>query len=447
MINPLIKLSKLSLVVAAAATVWTGTAWAQAVSAEHAELRQQIERRFEVLPLRDGIMLQPRSPASGVRSIEITDGPIAIDGVAATGAELRAKLGADADAVLQLSYLDAAARRALFRLVPPAVPSASQPTLTPAAPEPPVVPDSRRRRENRRGDRVRIGGSVTVDEDEVVAGNVVAVGGSARVRGEVRGDVVAVGGSVDLGPRAVVSQDVVVVGGALRREPGSVIEGQLHEVGFGDIDFGDWRWRWGSTPFAWPWLGRTFALMSTAGRIAILCLLAAVVLLLGREDIERISARAAAEPLKAGAIGILAQLLFLPVLIVTIVILVATIVGIPLLLLIPFALVGLGIVALVGFTGVAYRLGGLVGSRCGWNLPGPYAATIIGILVIVSPLLLARLLAFIGGPIFPMTLGLGIIAFLAEYLVWTVGFGAVALVWYNRPRATPPPMVPPPIVP
>jgi len=62
----------------------------------------------------------------------------------------------------------------------------------------------------------------------------------------------------------------------------------------------------------------------------------------------RISARAAAQPLKAGAIGLLAQLLFLPLLIVTIVLLVVTIIGIPLLVLIPFVLLGLVAVPLLG---------------------------------------------------------------------------------------------------
>jgi hypothetical protein len=281
---------------------------------------------------------------------------------------------------------------------------------------------------------------VAIDEDEIVNGNVVAIGGSARIQGEVRGDVVAVGGSVVLGPRAVVSEDIVVVGGLLQRDPGARIEGELHEVGIGAIDLSEFRWGRGSS--AWPWFGRSLALMSTAGRVAILCLLAALVVLLGREHVEHISARAAAEPLKAGAIGFLAQLLFLPVLIVTIVLLVVTIIGIPLLVLIPFAVLALGIVALVGFTAVAYRLGAMVIARFGWNLPGPYAATFIGILVVISPLLLARLLALIGGPIIPMTFGLAIIAFLLEYLVWTVGFGAVALAQYNRPRTTPPPLVP-----
>ncbi len=168
-------------------------------------------------------------------------------------------------------------------------------------------------------------------------------------------------------------------------------------------------------------------------RVAVLCLLAALVILLGRDHVGRISARAAAEPLKAGVIGLLAQLLLLPLLLVTIVLLVVTIIGIPLLALIPFVLLGLVVVALVGFTAVAYHIGHLLNARFGWVGGGPYATTIAGILIVVSPLLLARLLGLAGGVVFPMTLGLLVIGTILEYIAWTIGFGAVALARFHRP--------------
>ena len=70
-------------------------------------MRAQIERLYDVLPVRGGIALRPKTSLPGVRSIEVTGGAIAIDGRAVTGAELRDKLGVDADLILQLSYLDA----------------------------------------------------------------------------------------------------------------------------------------------------------------------------------------------------------------------------------------------------------------------------------------------------------------------------------------------------
>ena len=240
-------MKKLTLALAAAVSVWAGPAAAQAPPAENAALRQQIERRFEVLLLTDRLVLRPRSAGSSVRLVELAESTIAIDGQPATGAEVRDKLGADADAVLRLSYLDMAQRRALFGGAVPAAPSVPTLPAPPAAPEPPIQPappppiEPREPRRTRRGDQVRFGGNVRVDEDEVVVGDVVAIGGSARIDGEVRGEVVAVGGNVELGPRSLVTEDIAVVGGTLERAEGARVQGDLHEVSIGDIDFGDWR--------------------------------------------------------------------------------------------------------------------------------------------------------------------------------------------------------------
>ena len=411
-----------------------GLAAAQQSRTTPDELRRQVERRFDVFTVKDGVALRPRNAVRGVRTIEVSGGEIVIDGAPATGAELRDKLGADADFVIQLSYLDAAAQRTLFGA--PDTTLAPPPAPTPP-PSPPLAEAPERSRSRRSGEKIRIAGSVTVDPDEVISGDVVAIGGSAHVFGEVRGEVVAIGGMVELGPNAVVRKDVTVVGGTLRRDPTARIDGEVHEVGVGALS----GVRWTPPSLAtlwWGWtLGAAYALLATFIRVAVLCLLAAVVMLMGRDYVEQIGARAAAEPLKAGAIGFLAQVLFLPILIITIVLLVVTIIGIPLLLLIPFALLGLGAVAIVGFTAVGYHLGRLASARMGWTTLGPYLTTMVGILLVVSPLLIARLIGLGGGPLFPMTIGLGLIGVLIEYLAWTIGFGAVALARFGKQAASP----------
>jgi hypothetical protein len=409
---------------------------AQRGQADMATLRANIERRFEVLQIRDGVVLKPRSSSSGVQSIEITNDLIAIDGQPATGPELRQKLGSDdADLVRQFSYLTRDQQRDLFSASSrqPASPPTVVPPEPPAPPEPPVVPRFERRRGRRDGDQVRIGSSVSVNEGEVVDGDVVAVGGSVRIDGQVRGDAVAIGGSMTLGPRADVANNVVVVGGPLRRDPAARVGGRVQTVGLGTMNFGDWRW--GANPLGLFWgsmVGAAFALVFTLTRLAILCLLAALVVLFGRTYMERTADHAATETVKAGAIGFLAQLLFLPVLVITIVVLVMTIIGIPLLLLLPFVFLGLGVVAVIGFTSVGYRLGQLFLARMGWPADNPYTTAIAGIVLVMSPLLLARLL----GLVLPFTFGLGLIGMLLEYAAWTVGFGAVALTRFGRQNVT-----------
>ena len=449
--------SLMALAVALAALSAAPTLRAQDAPAD--VLRRQVERRFEVLPLQDGVALRPRSASSPVRSIELTGDTIAVDGVPVTGAELREKLGDDAALVLRLSYLDPQARRALFAPAPaPSAPAAPAPSAPPAAapaapapppaePTPPEPPGERMRHS---GARVRFGGSVTVDRDEIVSDSVVVFGGSARIDGEVDGDVVVMGGAVTLGPTANVARDVVVIGGRLHRDSAARIGGRVNEIGAGSLDLDGVRfgrfpwmggWRWGSV-----W-GGMFALMSTGARLIVLCLLACLVVLVARDPIERIGARAAAEPIKAGAIGFLAQLLFLPLLIVAIIVLVVTIIGIPLLLLVPFAILGLAVVLVVGFTAVAYHVGRAACVRFGWDAANLYADAMIGVIAVLSPLILARLLGLAGGFLFPLTAVLVLFGLVIEYTAWTVGFGAVALTRFDRPQAVAVPSAPPPPVP
>jgi hypothetical protein len=395
---------------------------------DNSTLRRDIERRFDVLPLQNGLVLRPKNRARQVRSVELSGGTIAIDGREVTGAEARERLGPDADAVIRLSYLDAEAQRRLF--------GTGSEAAQPARPAEPATPatEARPARARRSGDRVRFGGSVTVGRDEVIDGDVVAIGGSASVDGEVTGDVVSIGGSVDLGPTADVRKDVTVIGGMLRRDDGARVGGEVKEIGV----FGGERFRRGR--FVWPGMfswgfGSVFALMSTIARLAILSLLVCLTLLVGRDYVERVGARAAAEPLKAGLVGFCAQLLLLPLLIVVIVVLVITIIGIPLLALIPFALLALALVFLVGFTAVAHHVGALASGRLGWTRENPYLTTILGIVVILSPVLIARLIGLAGIFVFPLTAVLVAAGLGLEYVVWTVGLGAVALMRFEKKSA------------
>ena len=446
-------IGRMSVLVTLAIVCGAPPSWSQE---RDESLKRTVERRFEVLPLHDGVVLRPKVPIAGVRSVEIAGGMIAIDGQPATGAELRSKLGPDADALLQLSYMPDVARQSLFAMTPstgvaPSIPaSPAQPVPPGPAPEPRIVPPTplpadgpdirirgrRSRGDRRNGDRIRIGGDVTVEEGDVVDGDVVAVGGPVVVSGEVRGDVVAVGGGVTLGPRAVVDGDVTAVGGPLHRDPGAQVRGPVHEVGLGGIDFSRWTWR--RNPVGQWWssmLGSAFAFVGTLVRVAVLCLFVALVVLFGRDYMDRAASIASTEPLKAGAIGFAAQVLFIPLLFITVVVLAITIIGIPLIVLVlPFALIGLVVAGFVGFSGVANRLGALILDRLGRHDTDPYTVTIIGVLVVMAPVVLSRVAGLGGGLMFPFAMILGIVGAVVEYVAWTVGFGAIALTRFRQRR-------------
>ncbi len=411
-----------------ALTVVTGLA-----QSDVAGLRSRVESRFEVLPIANGVVLTPRF-RTAVKSIELSDSTIAIDGTPVTGSELRERLGNDAELVFQLSYLTPAARRALaVGETPPAKPADPAPRAAdspPADSDAPSIPRPRRREEV-----VRIGGSVTVDSDESVRGDVVAIGGSANINGEVDGNVVAVGGSVRLGPQAVVRGDVTSVGGEVHRDSTAVIRGGVHEVAVG----GPWG-NWGRGNWEWDWMDGIYPVARLTGtlvRIALLALLTALVLFVARQPVEQIADRVAADPLKSWFVGFLAEMLFLPVLILTAVVLAISIVGIPLLVLIPVAIVAALVAMLVGFTAVAYHIGRLLQDRVEALRTRPYAAMFGGILLIVSPVLLARLVGMTGDLWF-LVWPVAAVGFLLEYIAWTAGLGAAALVRFDRPSAPPP---------
>ena len=93
-----------------------------------------------------------------------------------------------------------------------------------------------------KGDRVQIGHSIVVEENEEAGdlvcigcsihmmgtcGDIVTVGGSIVIEGTVTGDAVAVGGGMHVGENASISGDVVTVGGSLSRHPNATVKGDI----------------------------------------------------------------------------------------------------------------------------------------------------------------------------------------------------------------------------
>ena len=414
-----------------------------------AALRDRIEERYQVLPLQNGIVLIPKYGTADIQSIELAGESIALNGQPVTGAELRQRLSADADLVTRLSFLDPETRRILFGIgMPPALPDTAAAAAAPGetdeaddADEPGIDVDV-----DASEDQVRVGGSIHIRPGQTVDGDVVAVGGSARVDGHVTGDVVAVGGSVDLGPNAVVEGDAVAVGGRVHRASGAEVEGQISEVAFGVPAM---RWRHGGmhTPAPWGGIG---GVIGTVMWIVVLGLLTCLALLLARRPVERMEYRVRTSPWKAAAVGLAGQILFFPALFLIVVVLAISIIGIPLLLVIPFALLALMIGVLLGFTAVAKSVGHEAESRFGWNHSNAYLSLIVGVGLVMAVSFFGSVLGMAGGPLRVFAVILGILGFVIQYIAWTIGFGVLLLTRFGtryrwgegEPGAPPAPQAP-----
>ena len=404
-----------------------------------AQLRDALHGRYEIVALQGGIGLVPRQRAAGIRMIEVRNGSVAADGITMTGRELRDKLGQDANLIVQLTYLDEAGLRELIGAQSSGGEARTLETTPARPPSASTEPaDERERRRQglegddrsrvRTDDLVRIGGSVTVGRDEIVDGDVAAIGGSGNIEGEVRGDVFVLGGSLNLGPASLVEGDVAVVGGVLNRAPGARVEGRINNVGFGRA--GEWNIPGMAIGSFWQRVG---SLAGTLLRVTLLILVGLVVVAAGRPSLERIASRSGADPVRSGLAGLLAELLFIPLLVITVVVLAVSIIGIPLLVLVPFGIVLFLLLLVVGFTGVAYQIGRWLVHRFGWTERGAYTAVVLGVLVITALTLMARLVGLAGGSFIGWPFAA--LGYLVEYIAWTVGLGATILAWYGARTA------------
>jgi len=458
-------------------------------------LKQQLEKNYEVLPLRDGVLLRPRAERSGVRSIEVSGVSIAVNGERVSDGVLRAWLGADAGPLLELLALPASERRAMFGFSTPgggaspgaspapATPSSADPSAdsgasagetvgelpaVPAPPEAPAAPeipaaqsgdddeshDADSAQKVRIGTLIRFSGSGHVDADEeaeqviVIGGpaivdgsvqdEVTAIGGEVKINGRVGGDVISVGGDVRLGPKAEVEGDVTSVGGSVEREPGARVSGQINQAGgFGPrIHIGGDRdfdfWPWWS-PFA-----GAMRLMWSILTLAIFALLIAVTVVVAREPVARVEAKLVNEPWQSGLAGLLSQLLFIPLFVLVTVILVVSIVGIPLLILYPFLALALILGGLIGFSAFALRVGRLIEHRFDRHFGSAVATALVGLFAIEVFRIFGRLFALGHGPLDVFAWFFSITGFLVSYVAWTFGFGAVILTRFGmgprRPR-------------
>jgi hypothetical protein len=269
---------------------------------------------------------------------------------------------------------------------------------------------------------------------------IVVVGGSATIDGRAEQDVVVIGGTLRAGPTAVIRGDAVAVGGDAIIDPSAQVAGEIERttITWPRVDFG-----WGDIPNGW-WALVGFG--SMVFRLGIVLFVSLFMVWLAPGWIDRIGFRLAGAGGSSLVLGVVTQLLFVPALIVVAIALAITIVGIPLLLLLPFFVAGVGLLWVAGFAAVAVR----IGARLRGQGPGPSTSPTLDLLtgffattiVTVASHFLALGPSWMG----PFAWMVGTAGFLIEYVVWTLGLGAALTVWAGGRRDTPPaiPIMPEP---
>ena len=177
-------------------------------------------------------------------------------------------------------------------------------------------------------------------------------------------------------------------------------------------------------------------LVGTTFRFVLLVLVACLALVVARRAVEGSAQRIADEPVRSTLVGLVAWMLFVPVFTLIAVVLSISIVGIPLLLLMPFAVLILVLMAIVGFSGTASAVGQWARRRFGIGMAPGFGDICLGILIILLPVLVGRLVGLGGWPLSPIVFLLVATGLAVEFLAWSSGFGAVLTNAFSRWQAT-----------
>ena len=276
------------------------------------------------------------------------------------------------------------------------------------------------RREGRDGVHLRMFRDYYLAADAAAAEPIIVFGGDATIDGRADDDVVVIGGTLRLGPKAVVGGDVVTVGGEAVIDPAATVRGKIDSavVVWPNLDFGvGWpMWRWGGW---WPFA----AVSATVLRLSLVLTISLLLTVVAPGWIRSMGVQASSV-VSSGLLGAIAEVLFVPALLAVVIGLTISIVGIPLLGAIPFAL-ALGALAWTGgFAAAAVCLGARLRGGSVATSSSLVADLLIGFVAISALTMVAHAFSFGPGWLTPfgwMSRAGGIAV---EYVAWTIGLGA-----------------------
>jgi hypothetical protein len=236
----------------------------------------------------------------------------------------------------------------------------------------------------------------------------------------------------------------VSVGGEAIVDPKARVYGEVNET---VVRWPDGDGRWGSAPH------RVFAgvaLAATILRLLMVFFVAGMLAAIAPAWVRGIASRAGAAPAASAVMGVACQIAFVPMLIVATVALAVSVIGIPLLAALPLLVAAAAVIGTAGFTAVAARIGARLRGTTAEASTALFADVILGfaavsLLTVVASV--ASVVAFRPFWTSPVTLSVGALGMLIEYVVWTVGIGAAAASLLTRWTGTAPAGGVPPIHP
>lgn len=277
------------------------------------------------------------------------------------------------------------------------------------------------------GDVVKVGADVVVRANEKVndvvavmgnatvhgsvGGDIVVVHGNAEVNGKVAGDCVLVLGTLKLGPNAEIGGETIVVGGHLDKAPEAKMAMAPKE-----ISFEKWAgtleplWKWvkrglllcrplpPSSGFAWFFVGLFF-------------LIYLIIMLLMPRAVGQCVKVLENQAITAFGVGLVALILFGPL----ILLLIASGIG---LLAVPFVMLGLLAVTLVGKAGSFHFIGLQLTRRTGASVaPESLVNFLVGVLLVTVLYMIPILGCVVWSVLVCLGLGAAIVAIIRSFRV------------------------------
>jgi cytoskeletal protein CcmA (bactofilin family) len=264
------------------------------------------------------------------------------------------------------------------------------------------------------GDVAVLGGNL--DITGTIQGDAAVFGGNIKNRGTIDGELHVIGGTVYLDSASVVTGDISMVGGTVERHENAEVLGKVESVEIKALEKILPRI---SRAFRLPRMlpgAKVFPRVVFLGMLVVLYLFNILVALIFPNAVDRVKEKIEQSIWASVGLGIIMQLLFVPL----IVLFAVSIVGIPLIILLPLAVF---LATLFGVSALSITAGTRVCQGFNWKVESQLGRLSLGWLAIM---LIPIVLILIGPPVFA-------IGFVIVYVALTIGLGGVIYTLIRRP--------------